>query len=189
MTTESLTKSDTRVGLVSLAVVALGLAASAVSPHDTFTWFLEVAPIFIAVPIMLATRTRFPLTPLVMGLIAFHALVLCVGGHYTYARVPFGFWIGHVFGFSRNHYDRFGHFVQGFVPAIIARELLLRHTPLRRGGWLFFLVVCVCLAISATYEFIEWWTALAQGADATDFLGTQGDPWDTQTDMLSLIHI
>jgi len=116
-------------------------------------------------------------------LIFLHAIILMVGGHYTYARVPLGFWVQEAFGFARNHYDRLGHFAQGFVPAIIAREVLLRTTGLRRGGWLFFLVTCVCMAISVTYEFIEWWAALLGGAAAQDFLGTQGDPWDTQWDM------
>jgi len=147
------------------------------------TWILEVAPIFVAAPILVATRRRFPLTPLAYALIFVHAVILMAGGHYTYARVPLGFWMSDVFGFARNHYDRLGHFAQGFVPAIVAREILLRKTPLRAGGWLFFLVTCVCVSISACYELIEWWTAVATGAAATDFLGTQGDPWDTQWDM------
>lgn len=144
---------------------------------------LEVAPILVAVPILLATYRRFPLTPLAYRLIFLHACILMVGGHYTYAEVPLGYWIKDAFGFARNHYDRIGHFAQGFVPAILAREILLRKTPLKSGGWLFFLVTCVCMAISAFYEFIEWWTALASGAAADAFLGTQGDPWDTQWDM------
>ena len=134
-------------------------------------------------PLLLATRRRFPLTPLAYRLLFVHALILMLGGHYTYAEVPLGFWVGKALGFSRNHYDRLGHFAQGFVPAILAREILLRRSPLRPGRWLFFLVACVCLAISATYELIEWWTALATGEGATAFLGTQGDPWDTQWDM------
>jgi putative membrane protein len=149
---------------------------------------MEVFPIFIAVPILVATRRRFPLTALVYTLIFVHAGILMLGGHYTYARVPLGFWMQDALHFSRNHYDRIGHFAQGFVPAMVAREVLLRRTPLRSGGWLFFLVTCVCLAISACYEFVEWWAALAGGAAAADFLGTQGDPWDTQWDMfLALI--
>jgi putative membrane protein len=116
-------------------------------------------------------------------LIFVHSLILMLGGHYTYARVPLGFWMQEAFGFARNHYDRIGHFAQGFVPALIAREVLLRRTPLRRGGWLFFIVSSICLAISACYEFIEWWSAVIGGSAATDFLGTQGDPWDTQWDM------
>jgi putative membrane protein len=161
---------------------------SGLRPHDYFTWFLETAPIFIGVPILVATRRRFPLTPLAYRLILVHATILMLGGHYTYAEVPLGFWVGKALGFSRNHYDRLGHFAQGFIPAILAREILLRRSPLRPGRWLFFLVACVCLAISATYELIEWWTALATGEGATAFLGTQGDVWDTQWDMfLALI--
>jgi putative membrane protein len=145
---------------------------------------MEVAPIFVAAPILLATYRRFPLTPLVYTLIFVHACILILGGHYTYARVPLGFWIQDLFGFARNHYDRLGHLAQGFIPAMVAREILLRRTPLRPGRWVFFLVCCVCLAISAGYEFIEWWAALIGGAGATEFLGTQGDVWDTQWDML-----
>jgi putative membrane protein len=142
----------------------------------------------IGIPILLSTFARFPLTPLLYTLLAAHAAILIVGGHYTYAEVPLGFWIEDAFGLARNHYDRIGHFAQGFVPAILARELLLRLTPLRAGRWLFFLVVCVCLAFSAFYELIEWWVAAATGSAAEAFLGTQGDPWDTQWDMfLALI--
>jgi putative membrane protein len=159
------------------------LVVSAIHPHDPTTWLLEVAPILIGVPLLLATARTFPLTPLVYRLLFLHAIILMVGGHYTYARVPLGFWAEGVFGFTRNHYDRLGHFAQGFVPAMVAREVLLRRTPLRPGGWLFFIVASIALAISACYEFIEWWTALAGGAAATDFLGTQGDVWDTQWDM------
>ena len=159
------------------------LAWSGLRPHDYFTWFLETAPIFIGVPILVATRRRFPLTPLAYRLILVHATILMLGGHYTYAEVPLGDWVKDALGLARNHYDRLGHFAQGFVPAILAREILLRKTPLRSGRWLFFLVTCVCLAISACYELIEWWTAVATGEAATAFLGTQGDPWDTQWDM------
>lgn len=170
-----------------LALLAAGLALlalSAVHPYDMSTWWMEVFPIFVAVPILVATYRRFPLTPLVYTLILIHACILMLGGHYTYARVPLGYWIQHALGFSRNPYDRIGHLAQGFVPAIIAREILLRRTPLGRGGWLFFIVCSICLAISACYEFVEWWAALLGGAAATDFLGTQGDVWDTQWDML-----
>lgn len=169
--------------LFLLIVVAIALVLSGIHPHDRLTWVLEVVPIFIALPLLAATSRTFPLTPLLYRLIALHALILMVGGHYTYAEVPAGYWVRDLFGLARNHYDRLGHFAQGFVPAMIAREVILRKTPLRRGGWLFFLVVCVCLAISAFYELVEWWSAeiLGQGADA--FLGTQGDPWDTQWDM------
>jgi putative membrane protein len=167
-----------------LVLVALsGLLITGIAPLERSTWWLEVAPVVVALPILLWTRKRFPLTPLVYGLIAVHALVLMVGGHYTYAKVPLGFWAQHAFDLSRNPYDRLGHFVQGFVPAIVAREILLRCTPLRRGGWLSFIVVAICLAISACYEFIEWWTALIAGEGAAAFLGTQGDVWDTQWDM------
>lgn len=172
-----------RESLVLLAAGAALLVISAIRPYDPTTWLLEVAPILIGVPLLLATARRFPLTPLVYRLIFLHAIILMVGGHYTYARVPLGFWWEHLFGFTRNHYDRLGHFTQGFVPAMIAREILLRRTPLRPGGWLFFMVASIALAISACYEFIEWWTALAGGEAATDFLGTQGDVWDTQWDM------
>jgi putative membrane protein len=161
----------------------IALVISATGAYDRGTWLMEVAPLFIAVPILIATRRRFPLTPLLYRLIFLHALVLMLGGHYTYARVPLGFWVQHALGLARNNYDRLGHFMQGFVPAMIAREVLLRRTPLRSGKWLFFLVVCVALAVSACYEFIEWWTALLEGDRATDFLGTQGDVWDTQWDM------
>jgi putative membrane protein len=129
------------------------------------------------------TYRRFPLTPLLYTLLAIHALILMVGGHYTYALVPLGFWVQDLLGFARNHYDRLGHFAQGFIPAILVREVLLRTSPLRPGRWLFFLVTAVCLAFSACYEFIEWWTALAGGDSAEAFLGTQGDVWDTQWDM------
>jgi putative membrane protein len=170
-----------RAGLLAAGLVVL--AWSAVRPHDYFTWLLEVAPILIGVPVLVATRRRFPLTPLVYRLLFVHAVILMIGGHYTYAEVPFGFWLKDAFGFARNHYDRIGHFAQGFVPAILAREILLRRGVVRAGGWLFFLVTTVCLAFSALYELIEWWTALLTGSAATAFLGTQGDPWDTQWDM------
>lgn len=167
-----------------LAIVVAVFVWSGWSPKDRLTWILEVFPVVAAIPLLLATRRRFPLTSLAYLLIAVHATILMVGGRYTYAEVPLFNWIRDVFHLARNHYDRLGHFAQGFVPAIVAREVLLRRTPLRRGGWLFFLVACVCLAISAVYELIEWSTALASGAAADAFLGTQGDPWDTQKDML-----
>jgi putative membrane protein len=154
-----------------------------IRPFDQTTWILEVFPIFVAVPLLLATARRFPLTALAYRLIFVHALILMLGGHYSYAKVPLGFWMQDLFGFSRNHYDRIGHFAQGFVPAIIAREILIRRSPLQVGKWLFFIVLCVCLAISACYEFIEWWSALIGGSAAEAFLGTQGDPFDTQADM------
>jgi putative membrane protein len=169
------------VVLLVVGLVALGL--SGLHPYDPATWVLEVAPIFIGVPILIATGRRFRMSPLVYRLIFLHSLILMIGGHYTYARVPMGFWVQDLLGLARNHYDRLGHFAQGFVPAMIAREILLRRSPLRPGGWLFFLVASVALAISACYEFIEWWAALIGGGSAEAFLGTQGDVWDTQWDM------
>ena len=166
-----------------LGVGAIALAVSGVAPHDRLTWVLEVAPILIAVPVLIATARRFPLTPLAYRLIFVHALILMVGGHYTYAEVPLGDWVADALGLVRNPYDRLGHFAQGFVPAIVVREILIRRSPLRPGKSLAFLVVCVCLAISATYELVEWWAALIGGENADAFLGTQGDQWDTQWDM------
>ena len=148
------------------------------------TWVLEIFPIVFALPVLYLTRTRFPLTRMLYWLILLHALILMLGGAYTYARVPLGFWMQNLFGFTRNHYDRIGHLAQGFIPALIAREILLRTSPLKSGKWLFFLVTTTCMSISVMYEFIEWWTALAAGGGATEFLGTQGDVWDTQWDML-----
>jgi putative membrane protein len=168
---------------VFVAVAVIGLIGSGIAPVDRMTWWLEVLPVVIALAVTAWTRDRFPLTWLAYVLISVHAAILMLGGHYTYSQVPLGFWVQDAFDLARNHYDRLGHFAQGFVPAIIAREILLRRTPLRRGGWLTFLVIATCLAISATYEFLEWWTAVAIGADADAFLATQGDPWDTQWDM------
>jgi putative membrane protein len=167
-----------------LAVVVVVFTVLAIDPAaDRLTWLLENVPVMLAVPILVATRRRFPLTPLAYRLIAIHALILMVGGYYTYAEVPAGDWVRDALGLARNPYDRLGHFAQGFVPAILAREILLRTTRLERGGMLTFLTVCVCLAISATYELIEWWSALIAGEGAAAFLGTQGDQWDTQWDM------
>jgi putative membrane protein len=175
--------TGSRLPTALLAAVTAVLVWSGILPRDRGTWLMEVAPVLVVVPILAATHRRFPLTPLLYLLIALHAAILCVGGHYTYAEVPAGFWFRDLLGLSRNHYDRLGHFMQGFMPAILAREILLRKTPLRPGGWLNYIVISICLAFSAFYEFTEWWTALATGAAATDFLGTQGDPWDTQWDM------
>lgn len=172
-----------RLPLVLLALALVALAVSGIGPKDRFTWLLEVAPVLIGAPVLVATARRFPLTPLLCVLLFLHALVLMLGGHYTYAEVPLGEWAKLAFGFARNHYDRLGHLTQGFVPAVLAREVLLRKTPLRRGGWLVLLVTSVCLAFSALYELVEWATALATGSAADAFLGTQGDPWDTQWDM------
>jgi len=168
---------------VLLAACLALLVVSGIRPHDRLTWLLEVAPVLLGVPILVATSSCFRLTSLVYRLLFVHACILMLGGHYTYAQVPLGFWVQDLFGFTRNHFDRVGHFAQGFVPALVAREVLLRRSPLRPGRWLFFLVVCVCLALSAGYEFVEWWAALLGGASAEAFLGTQGDPWDTQWDM------
>jgi putative membrane protein len=168
--------------LYSVALIAL-LAVSAWRPHDLPTWGMEVAPMLVVLPLLWATQRRFPLTPLLYALIFVHAVVLMLGGHYTYARVPLGDWMREAFGLARNPYDGIGHFAQGFIPAIAARELLLRHTRLERGSWLFVLVTATCLAISALYELIEWGAAVALGQGAEEFLGTQGDPWDTQKDM------
>jgi putative membrane protein len=155
-----------------------------IHPHDRLTWWLESIPAIASIPLLVAFQKRFPLTTLLLGLWWLHCVLLIVGGHYTYARVPLGDWARDWFGWTRNNYDKLGHFTQGFVPAIFARELLLRTSPLKGSRWLGFLVVCVCLAFSAFYELLEWLAAVVNGAAAEDFLGTQGDPWDTQTDML-----
>jgi putative membrane protein len=160
------------------------LAITALHPHDYPTWWMEVAPVFIAVPILVASYKSYTLTPLTYRLLFLHALILMVGGHYTYAEVPLGFWMEDWFGFARNNYDKIGHLAQGFIPAILFRELLLRSSPLKQGNLLFTLVVASCLAVSASYELIEWAAAVMMGQGADAFLGTQGDPWDTQTDML-----
>jgi putative membrane protein len=166
-----------------LLVVAVALVASGIRPYDRLTWVLEVLPVLIAAPLLVATHRRFPLTPLAYGLISLHSMILILGAHYTYARVPLGFWMQDAFDFTRNHYDRIGHLMQGFGPAIIIRELLIRTSPLAPGRWLFTLVLFSVLGVSATYEFTEWWAALAGGEAAGAFLGTQGDVWDTQWDM------
>jgi len=171
-----------RLMLTSLILIAL-LALSGFNPHDRATWFLEVFPVMIALPVLWATYARFPLTTLLYVLIFVHALVLMLGGTYTYAEVPLGFQLQDFLGLSRNPYDKIGHFFQGFVPAMVAREILVRGTFVRGGKMLAFIIVCIVLAISATYELIEWWVALAIGQGADQFLGTQGDPWDTQSDM------
>jgi putative membrane protein len=184
MTANTATPSSRDLLVALIALLAL-LGLSAWRAFDLSIWAMEVAPVFIAVPILLATHRRFPLTGLLYALIFVHALILMLGGHYTYAKVPLGFWMQDWFGWTRNNYDKIGHFAQGFVPAMAARELLLRLcvvTP-RHRGWLFALITLSCLGISAFYEFIEWWTALALGSGADEFLATQGDPWDTQSDM------
>jgi len=168
---------------ILLAVVAAALVVSRIGPYDPLTWFLEIVPILIIAPVLVLTYRTFPLTPLLYRLLFVHALILILGGHYTYARVPLGYWFQDLLDLSRNHYDRLGHLAQGFIPAILVREILLRRSPLVRGKWLFFLTVSVCLAFSAFYEFTEWWAAVAGGESAENFLGTQGDIWDTQWDM------
>ena len=165
------------------AVVLVALIVSGIHPYDRATWLMEVAPVLIAAPILLVTYRRFPLTTLLYALIAVHALVLIVGGAYTYARVPLGFWLQEAFGSARNPYDRIGHLMQGFVPALVAREILLRGGYVAGRRMAAFVSVCIALAVSASYELVEWWAALALGQGAEDFLGTQGDPWDTQEDM------
>ena len=172
---------------VLLAVGSVCLFVSRIGALEPGTWLLEVFSIFIAVPVLIATARRFPLTPLAYRLIFVHALILMIGGHYTYAKVPLGFWAERILHLARNNYDRVGHFAQGFVPAIITREILLRTSPLRRGKWLAFLVTCVCLSVSACYEFIEWGAAVIGGSSADAFLGTQGDVWDTQWDMVTAL--
>jgi len=172
-----------REPLLLLIVGAVLLVLSGIGPYDRATWLLEVAPILITTPILVATARRFPLTPLAYRLIFVHALILMLGGHYTYAEVPAGFWLKRTLGLTRNPYDRLGHFAQGFVPAIAAREVLIRRSPIQPGRWLAFLVLCVTLAISALYELVEWCAALIGGESAEAFLGTQGDQWDTQWDM------
>ena len=161
----------------------IALAISSLNPFDRTTWWLEVAPVLIALPMLWATRRRFPLTPLLYACIGLHALVLIVGGTYSYARVPFGFELQSWLDLSRNPYDKIGHFAQGFIPALVAREILLRGGYVQGRRMLAFVVGCIVLAISASYELIEWAAALALGQGADEFLGTQGDPWDTQSDM------
>jgi len=173
---------------VLMALTLAALAASGMNPYDRLTWGLETLPVVLGLPLLFATRHRYPLTPLVYHLLFVHGLILMLGGHYTYARVPVGFWLQETFDLARNHYDRLGHLAQGFIPAMLTREILLRQTPLRPGGWLFLLTSSVVLAFSACYEFVEWWVALAMGGAADAFLATQGDVWDTQWDMfLALI--
>ena len=171
-----------------LAIVIVALIVSGIAPKDRLTWLLEVVWAIIAIPVIALNWRRFPLTRLLCWLLVAHALVLIHGGAYTYAETPIGFWLrdtGIALGLEiqRNPWDRVGHLMQGFVPAILARELLLRCTPLRRGGWLVYLVLAACLSFSAFFELIEWWSALIYGADADAFLATQGDVWDTQWDM------
>ncbi len=175
--------TDSRLLAALGFIVVAALVWSGIAPYERATWVLEVLPAAIALPILFFTRKRFPLTTLLYVLIAAHALVLIVGGAWTYARVPFGFWLQELMHLSRNPYDKIGHFMQGLVPAMLAREILLRRAYLASKPMAAFHSGCVAMAISAVYELIEWWTALAAGGGATEFLGTQGDPWDTQSDM------
>jgi putative membrane protein len=156
---------------------------SVINPKDLLTWALETAPAIIAVIVLIATRSRFPLTNLAYGLILIHSVILMIGGHYTYAEVPLFDWFKEVFNLERNNYDKVGHFAQGFVPAIIAREIIIRNYVLKKTNWLNFFVICICLAISAFYELIEWCVAIVSKEGADAFLGTQGYIWDTQSDM------
>jgi putative membrane protein len=171
-----------------LSIFFLALTWSAIRPHDFFTWVLEVLPAVLGLAVLAATFNTFQLTRLVYWLILAHSIILMIGGHYTYAEVPLFNWLRDTFDLGRNNYDKVGHFAQGFVPAIISREILIKKSPVKNGRWLFFIVVCICLAMSAFYEFIEWWVAIATGTAGEAFLGTQGYVWDTQSDMfLALI--
>jgi len=177
-------RNSWRYEFVLVQVFALALIASAIHAYDTVTWFLEVMPALIGVGVLAATRFRFRFTPLVYTLVLIHCVILMVGGHYTYARVPLGDWVSNAFHLGRNHYDRLGHFAQGFVPALIAREVFLRRGIVKRGGWMIFLTIAMCMGISACYELFEYAVAVMSGSGADNFLGGQGDPWDTQNDML-----
>lgn len=167
-----------------LIVYASVLTWSFYKPKELFTWWLEVAPALVALLVLIATRRRFPLTPLVYILILIHCIILMVGGHYTYAEVPLFDWFKDILGWQRNNYDKLGHFAQGLVPALVAREIFIRRNVVRGLRWTNFLVIAACLAISAMYELIEWWVAELSGTAAEAFLGTQGYAWDTQSDML-----
>jgi putative membrane protein len=181
---QSATRGPFGNALATVTVIWLAaLIASGISPNDRLTWWLEVAPVLIALPLLLATRRAFPFTTLVYVLVCIHGLILILGGTYSYAQVPAGFWVQEWLGLARNPYDRLGHFAQGFIPAIVAREILIRRFALVPGKFLFFVVLCICLSVSALYELIEWWAALILGQGADEFLGTQGDQWDTQWDM------
>ena len=177
------TEHRDRLLTLLLTATLIAMAVSGLQPYDRVTWAMEVAPVIIALPILFATRRNFPLTTLLYVLIFMHALVLILGGAYTYARVPLGGWVQQAFDLARNPYDKLGHFMQGFVPAMVAREILIRGEYARGRRMVAFLCVCIALAISAVYELVEWWAALALGQGAEEFLGTQGDPWDTQSDM------
>ena len=176
-------KNQQNYPLLFSACTLVILTVSFVLSFDRMTWVLEVFPILLGFPILFFTYKRFPLTRLMYILLIIHFIILSVGGIYTYAKVPLGYWLQDWFGFTRNNYDKIGHFAQGFVPALLVREILLRTSPLRQGKWLNFIIISICLAISAFYELIEWWVSVMQGASAEDFLGTQGYVWDAQSDM------
>ncbi|MFZ4620513.1 MAG: DUF2238 domain-containing protein [Bacteroidota bacterium] len=175
--------SETKEHLILLGVFTAGLIWSVIHPKDLFTWFLEIAPALIAVVVLAFTYRRFRLTTLLYILLCIHSLILMIGGHYTYAEMPLFSWLRDHFGLARNYYDRVGHFAQGFVPAMVFRELLLRRTGMQRGKLLSVIIISFSLSISVLYEFFEWWVALAIGENADAFLATQGDVWDTQWDM------
>ena len=183
MNSEGALKTSNVPLAVLIVAWLVGLVWSGWAPHDRITWWMEVAPCFIALLLLWRTRDSFVLTNMVYWLILIHGLILIVGGSYTYARVPLGFWMQEWFGFTRNNYDKIGHFAQGFIPAMVARELLIRKFTITRRGLVAFLSIAICLAFSAFYELIEWWSALIMGQGAEEFLGTQGDIWDTQSDM------
>jgi len=177
---------DVRQGrevLILFGIAAVLLVISGIKPVDRATWWLEAGPVVVGIPLLLWLRPRFPFTPLLYRLLFIHACIVMLGGHYTYAQVPLGDWVRDWFDLSRNNYDRLGHLAQGFIPAILMRELLWRNSPLRGSRWLPFLVVCFCLAFSALFEMFEWWVALIMGGSADAFLALQGDVWDTQWDM------
>ncbi len=182
-TTGNISAPGRTEGWLIVGLVLGALAWSGIAPHDRLTWMLEVVWVAVGLPLVAWCWGRFPLTRLLSWLLAVHAVILIYGGAHTYALTPLGLWAMDAFDLARNHYDRLGHFAQGFVPAILARELLLRCTPLKRGGWLFYLVLAAALSFSAFFELIEWWAALVWGGDADAFLATQGDVWDTQWDM------
>jgi putative membrane protein len=178
-----MTKEPRRLHLALLLMVAVVIGWSAWRPYDRLTWWLETSPGLVAIVLLAATYRRFRLTTFCYILIALHICVLCVGGHYTYAQVPLFDWLRPIFGWQRNHYDRLGHLMQGLVPAIAAREVIIRLDVVRRKKWIPFLVISICMGISAFYELLEWWAALVAGSAANQFLGSQGDVWDTQSDM------
>lgn len=175
--------TDSRLPLALAVVVTVLLVLSGLHPAERSTWWMETAPIFLAAPVLFATYKRFPLTPLLYVLVALHAIILLTGGAYTYAKVPVGFWVQDVFHLSRNPYDKLGHFWQGLVPALAAREIFIRNRIVRPGAWTSILGVTIALSVSLIYELIEWGAAVALGQGAEAFLGTQGDVWDTQSDM------